>query len=109
MFASCIYIGLVILNLLMVFEPIDDDCSCKDIKLYGKVEIVESFGDIKVEVVDEFADLNVEIVDAFPTSCGKWEIVDSFGDFKVEFVEQFGDIKVKFITGGYPGGFPGKK
>ncbi len=85
-----------------------DDCSFttqdgKTINLYGKVEIVEHFGDVKVELVKHFEDLDVQVVEHFPDSCGKVEIVEHFGDVKVEIVEHFPDIKVKLVEH-----FPGK-
>jgi len=83
-------------------DVIDEDCTCNDLKLYGKVQFVESFGDIKVEVVDSFPDLKVKIVNSFPDKCGEWQIVDSFPDFKVQIVDSFGDIKIKFVES-FPG------
>lgn len=72
-------------------------CYYKGIKLYGKVQIVDYFPDIKVQVVDYFPDLKVQKVDYFPTSCGKWQFVDYFPDFKVQFVDYFPDIKIRFV------------
>ena len=79
-----------------------DDCSFNGYKLYGKIQFVDSFPDIKVEVVDSFADLEVKIVKSFPDHCGEWQIVDSFPDIKVQIVKSFGDIKIKFV-GSFPG------
>lgn len=59
------------------------DCTLKGFKLYGKVEIVESFPDLKVEIVTSFPDLKVKPVDSFPDDCGEWQIVDSFPDIKI--------------------------
>ena len=41
-------------------------------KLYGKVQVVDSFPDFKVKVVDCFPDLKVQKVDCFPNDIGKW-------------------------------------
>lgn len=67
------------------------DCEWKGIKLYGKVQFVESFPDI-----------NVEFVSSFPDKCGKWQEVSSFPDFKIQVVSSFPDIKVKKVTS-FPG------
>lgn len=80
----------------------EDDCSFNGYKLYGKIQFVDSFPDIKVEVVDSFADLEVKIVESFPDQCGEWQIVDSFPDIKVQIVNSFGDIKIKFVES-FPG------
>jgi hypothetical protein len=72
-------------------------CYYKGIRLYGKVQVVDYFPDIKVQVVDYFPDLNVQRVDYFPSSCGKWQFVDYFPDFKVQFVDYFPDIKIRFV------------
>jgi len=81
---------------------VESDCTFNGIALYGQVEAVDSFGDIKVEVVDSFPDLKVQKVDAFADDCGEWEMVDSFGDFTVEFVDSFGDVKVQWVDS-FPG------
>jgi hypothetical protein len=80
----------------------EDECSFNGLKLYGKIQFVESFPDITIKVVDSFADLKVKIVDSFPDDCGEWEIVDSFPDLKVKIVESFPDIEIKFVES-FPG------
>ena len=64
-------------------------CMFKGKKLYGKVQIVDYFADIKVQVVDYFPDLKVQKVDYFANSCGKWQFVDYFADIKIQFVDYF--------------------
>ena len=82
---------------------IDESCEFDGIKLAGKVEIVESFPDIKVQAVGSFPDLKVKMVESFADDCGEWQIVDSFPDFKVKFVESFPDIKIELVES-----FPGR-
>ncbi|MBN2160545.1 MAG: hypothetical protein JW807_14230 [Spirochaetes bacterium] len=82
---------------------ITDDCTCKGIKLYGKVKIVNSDADIRVQIVDSFPDLNVRLVNSFPYQCGEWKIVSAFPDFTIQIVNSFPDLKVKFVDA-----FPGK-
>jgi hypothetical protein len=77
-------------------------CAFRGIELHGKVEIVESFPDIKVQVVESFPDLKVKPVTSFPDDCGEWQFVGSQGDFKVKFVESFPDVKVKMVES-FPG------
>jgi len=79
-----------------------DSCSIKGIQLFGKIQFVESFPDLKVQVVESFPDLKVKIVNSFPDDCGEWQIVDSFPDVKVKIVESFADIKIKFVES-FPG------
>ena len=78
-------------------KKIGADCTYKGKKLYGKIQFVKNFGDIRVEIVDNFGDLKVEVVKYYATSCGKWEIVSQFPDLKVEIVKNFGDIKIEFV------------
>jgi len=78
------------------------NCTLQDKKLYGKVQVVESFPDFKVKPVNSFPDLNVQIVDSFPDSCGKWKIVESFPDLKIKFVSSFPDLTIKFVES-FPG------
>jgi hypothetical protein len=72
-------------------------CMFKGKKLYGKVQIVDYFPDLKVQIVDYFPDLKVQKVDYFPTSCGKWQFVDYFPDLKIQFVDYFADVKIQFV------------
>lgn len=78
------------------------DCEWKGIKLYGKVQFVTSFPDIKIQYVTSFPDIKVEFVSSFPDKCGKWQEVTSFPDFKVQVVTSFPDIKVQKVTS-FPG------
>lgn len=80
----------------------EEDCTFDGLPLYGKIQFVESFPDIKIQVVESFPDLKVKIVDSFPDECGEWQIVDSFPDLKVRIVESFPDIKIKFVES-FPG------
>jgi len=85
-------------------EEIDfTNCTFNGFPLYGKVQFVESFPDVKVKVVESFPDIKVKIVQSFPDDCGEWKIVNSFPDVKVQLVESFPDVKVKFVDS-----FPGK-
>ncbi|MBS4035987.1 MAG: hypothetical protein KGZ85_16105 [Ignavibacterium sp.] len=83
-------------------DIIDENCEFNGMKLYGKIQFVTSFPDIKIKVVESFPDLKVKIVDAFPDDCGEWQIVNSFPDLKVQIVESFPDIKIKFVEA-FPG------
>jgi hypothetical protein len=83
--------------------PIDDNCQCKGKKMYGKVQFVKSFPDIKVQVVTSFPDLKVKMVNAFPDKCGVWQEVTSFPDVKVQIVDAFPDVKIQYVDA-----FPGK-
>ncbi|MEA3452186.1 MAG: hypothetical protein U9Q83_09845 [Bacteroidota bacterium] len=78
------------------------NCEYNGIKLYGKVQIVTSFADIKIQYVESFPDIKVKFVSSFPDDCGEWQIVDNFPDFKVEVVESFPDLKVKIVES-FPG------
>ncbi len=80
----------------------EETCSFNGIKLYGKIQFVESFPDITIKVVESFPDIKVKIVDSFPDDCGEWQVVDSFPDIKVKIVESFADIKIKFVES-FPG------
>lgn len=77
-------------------------CEYKDIKLYGKVEFVESFPDLTIEFVESFPDLRVQFVSSFPGNCGQWQKVSSFPDFTVQVVHSFPDLKVKQVES-FPG------
>lgn len=77
-------------------------CTFNGINLYGKVQVVDAFPDIKVQVVDAFPDLRVQVVDAFPDQCGRWQFVDAFPDFKIQFVDAFPDLKIQYVDA-FPG------
>lgn len=63
----------------------------KTFNLYGKVQIVEHFPDVKVQIVESFEDLDVKIVEHFPDV--KVQIVNSFPDIKVKIVDAFPGVK----------------
>jgi hypothetical protein len=77
-------------------------CTFNGKKLYGKIQIVTSFPDVKVQEVTAFPDVKVEKVNAFPDKCGKWQIVTAFPDTKVQIVKSFPDVKVQYVTA-FPG------
>ena len=78
------------------------DCTWGKFKLFGKVQFVTSFPDIKIQYVTAFPDIKVQWVTAFPDDCGKWQKVTSFPDFKVQVVTSFPDLKVQEVTA-FPG------
>lgn len=80
-----------------------EDCTFNGFPLYGKVQVVDSFPDIKVQIVESFPDIKIKLVESFPDDCGLWKFVESFPDVKIQFVDSFPDIKIKFVES-----FPGK-
>ncbi len=73
------------------------DCTYKGLKLYGKVQIVEHFPDLKIQIVEHLPDLLVQKVEHFPNACGQWQIVDHFPDLKVQIVEHLPDLKIQWV------------
>jgi hypothetical protein len=92
---------LAVAVFLVSFKPAASfDCSSCSInghKLYGKIQIVDVFPDVKVQIVDVFPDLKVQEVDVFPDACGKWQYVDVFPDVKIQLVDVFPDVKVQIV------------
>ena len=85
-----------------IIQDISSDCTYEGIALKGKVQIVESFPDIKVQWVESFPDIKVKWVNSFPDDCGEWQEVSSFPDFKIQIVTSFPDIKAEEVTS-FPG------
>nr|WP_198931493.1 hypothetical protein [Desertifilum tharense] len=84
-------------------NPFDrENCTYKGRPLYGKVQKVERFADLKVQVVTAFPDLKVQQVNAFPDRCGQWQWVDAFPDFTAQTVEAFADLKIQYVNA-FPG------
>jgi hypothetical protein len=79
-------------------------CMFNGKQLWGKVQVVDAFPDVKVQIVDAFSDVDVQVVDAFPDACGKWQMVDAFPDVKIQFVDAFPDVKIRYVDA-----FPGCK
>ncbi len=108
--SNCIILILFVLadsNALNVFsiinEPSTENCTCKGYELYGRIQFVESFPDLKVQIVSSFPDLKVKVIDRNPSRCGEWRIVDKFPDLKVKIVNSFPDIRIQYVQS-----FPGK-
>lgn len=83
-------------------DEVAEDCTFKEFNLYGKVQFVTSFPDIKIQYVNSFPDIKVKYVNSFPDDCGEWQVVESFPDFKVQVVESFPDLKVQIVES-FPG------
>ena len=66
-------------------------------KIFGKIQLVEHFPDVKVQVVEHFPDIKVQVVEHFPDGPGKWQMVEHFPDFKVQVVEHFPDYKIQYV------------
>jgi hypothetical protein len=91
--------------LLLSLEPLlTNDCTYNGHKLYGRVEYVQHFEDIRVKVVKDFADLDVKIVNRPATQCGEWQMVDKDPDLRVKIVQNGEDIRIKYVSD-----FPGKE
>ena len=98
-------LGLVVMtvsNCRAETGKVSENCSFQGKKLFGKVQVVNSFPDVKVQVVTSFPDLKVKLVDAFANECGKWQMVESFPDLKIQFVDSFPDIKIQYVES-FPG------
>lgn len=70
--------------------------------LFGKIQFVDSFPDVKVQVVSSFPDIKVQKMTAFADSAGEWQIVNSFPDYKVQIVDSFPDYKIQYVDS-FPG------
>lgn len=81
---------------------INRDGYFKNIRLAGRVRVVDSFPDLKVQVVSSFPDLKVKTVDSFPDDIGEWQFVDYGEDFTIQFVDSFPDIRIEFVDS-FPG------
>ncbi|XDD50716.1 hypothetical protein AB3N59_02630 [Leptospira sp. WS92.C1] len=95
-------LGLILTAGVTHAGNVQSGCTFNGKKLFGKIQIVTSFPDVKVQEVTSFPDLKVQKVSSFADSCGKWEIVNSFPDTKVQFVTSFPDIKIQYVTS-FPG------
>ena len=87
----------------LISRSIDKNaCTFNGKKLYGKIQIVTSFPDVKVQVVTSFPDVKVQMVTSLPSKCGQWQSVTSFPDTKVQFVTSFPDVKIQYVNS-FPG------
>jgi hypothetical protein len=77
-------------------------CTFNGKKLFGKIQVVTAFPDVKVQVVSAFPDVKVQKVNAFPDKCGQWQMVTAFPDTKVQFVDAFPDVKIQYVDA-FPG------
>ncbi len=83
-------------------KKVEENCTCKGMKLYGKIKFVDNFPDLKIKFVENFPDLKVKLVQNFPNECGKWQIVENFPDLKIQIVENFPDLTIKLVEN-FPG------
>lgn len=77
-------------------------CTFRGHKLFGHVQYVDSFPDVKVRVVTSLPDFRVQSVSSLATRCGEWiEDNSSFG-LRVKRVDSFADLDIKYVTS-FPG------
>lgn len=96
---SCVAIAAVLLLALPLRAQLNPSrCTYGGVRLYGKVEIVEAFPDLKVQVTNSMPDLDVKFVESFPDECGEWQIVNIFPDVRVQFVNIFPDLKIRLVN-----------
>lgn len=89
---------LIIILLLFISPAQSDDCVINGYKLYGRIEFVTEFEDIRVKLVDEFADLDVKKVNYTADQCGEWQVVEDLPELKVKIVNSGEDIRVRFVN-----------
>ncbi len=102
-FSACIF---TLITTLLLAAPaqageIGPGCIWNGHQLWGKVQFVTSFPDVRVEINNAFPDLRVQRVTAFPDSCGKWEVNQHWG-LRVQIVQSFGDFRISFVNA-FPG------
>jgi hypothetical protein len=83
-------------------KGVSSSCTFHGHKLYGRIQVVQHFPDVKVQVVEHFPDVRVQVVEHFPSSCGKWQMVEHFPDTKVQLVQHFPDVKIQYVKA-FPG------
>jgi hypothetical protein len=81
----------------LIAALVKGDCTFEGMNLWGKIQFVDHFPDIKIQFVDHFPDIKVKYVDHFPDRCGLWQVVEHFPDIKIQVVEHFPDIKVQVV------------
>ncbi len=94
------FLGLTLLCCAVLFSPLSFAVDVS--KVYGRIQIVDSFPDYKVQIVNAHEHLRVEKVTAFANRAGKWEIVDNFPDFKIQIVDVHPDFKIRLVDN-FPG------
>lgn len=73
-------------------------------EVFGRIQLVESFPDVKVKVVGALPDLRVKRVRAHADGPGEWRIVEHFPDYKVQIVDALPDFTIQWVDA-----FPGVK
>lgn len=97
-----LFFSLFAAPLSFAASPINQDGYFKNIRMAGRVKVVEHFGDVKVKVVSSFPDLRVKVVSSFPGGISEWQFVDYGEDFTIEYVDSFPDIRIQFVDS-FPG------
>lgn len=70
----------------------------REVPMWGRVKIVESFEDVRVRVVtSDIEDLRVRIVDS-AYGCGEWHFVEQGEDFTVRFVDHDEDFTIRLSS-----------
>ncbi|ACT13860.1 MULTISPECIES: hypothetical protein [Pectobacterium] len=89
------YLGVMLLYCAVLFSPFSLAVDVS--KVYGRIQIVDSFPDYRVQIVNAHEHLRVQEVTAFANRAGEWEIVDNFPDFKIQIVDVHPDFKIRLV------------
>lgn len=78
-------------------QTLSKNCTFNDVKIYGRVRVVEYGADFKVKIVDRDEYLSVKLVTTeSPNDCGYWQMVNSSENFTVQFVEYGEDFTIRY-------------
>ena len=99
---SVVFVFLTLVPVLPTDKIDKNNCAYKGFRLWGKIQFVKSFPDLKIKIVQSFPDLKVKMVSNFADSCGKWQNVENFPDLKVQIVNLFPDITIQYVDS-FPG------
>lgn len=66
-------------------------------EVFGRIQVVDHFPDVRVRAVQGIADMEVRVVDALANRQGRWQFVDHFPDFRVQFVQHHADFTVRLV------------
>jgi hypothetical protein len=98
-----IYLAVfLLLGLIFIFpilpNPVSKNCMYKGKKLSGRIELVDTFPDIRVRVVKSNPHLRVQKMKANTARCGEWEIVKFPPSLRVMIDQVHGEIDIQYVN-----------
>lgn len=84
-------------NTSILSSEIKTNCIYKNKKLYGRIQFVDTFPDIRIRIVTSKPNLRVVKKQSNAIQCGEWQIVNFAPSIRIMIDQKHGEIDVQYV------------